>query len=54
MVNGGYIGPDALELGIAVVTTEGHVRFFVGPPLIGFAAQVVSNGQVFGLSLPHV
>ena len=37
---GGRLEPDAPGRGIAAVTTLGYSGFLLGPPLIGFAAQV--------------
>ena len=38
---GGRLEPDAPGRGIAAVTTLGYSGFLCGPPLIGFAAQLV-------------
>jgi len=37
---GGRLEPDAPGRGIAAVTTLGYSGFLLGPPLIGFAAQI--------------
>ena len=37
---GGRLEPDAPGRGIAAVTTLGYSGFLLGPPLIGFAAQL--------------
>ena len=37
---GGRLEPDAPGRGIAAVTTLGYSGFLLGPPLIGFVAQV--------------
>ena len=47
---GGRLEPDAPGRGIAAVTTLGYAGFLAGPPLIGFAAEVVGLPVALGLT----
>jgi MFS family permease len=46
---GGRLEPSAPGRGIAAVTTLGYAGFLAGPPLIGFAAELVGLPAALGL-----
>ena len=46
---GGRLEPSSPGRGIAAVTTLGYAGFLAGPPLIGFAAEVVGLPMALGL-----
>jgi hypothetical protein len=48
---GGRLEPDAPGRGIAAVTTLGYSGFLLGPPLIGFLAQVSSVSTALFLTV---
>ncbi len=48
---GGRLEPDAPGRGIAAVTTLGYTGFLLGPPLIGFLAQVSSVASALFLTV---
>ena len=48
---GGRLEPDAPGRGIAAVTTLGYMGFLAGPPLIGFAAEIVTLPWALGLTV---
>ncbi len=48
---GGRLEPDAPGRGIAAVTSMGYAGFLVGPPLIGFVAQLTSLPFALGLTV---
>lgn len=47
---GGRVEPEAPGRGIAAVTTMGYTGFLVGPPLIGFAAELTGLPMALGLT----
>jgi hypothetical protein len=48
---GGRLEPEAPGRGIAAVTTLGYSGFLAGPPLIGFAAELVTLPWALGLTV---
>ncbi len=48
---GGRLEPDAPGRGVAAVTTLGYSGFLAGPPVIGFAAELVSLPWALGLTV---
>ena len=48
---GGRLEPDAPGRGIAAVTTLGYTGFLLGPPLIGFAAQLTDVNTALFLTV---
>ncbi len=51
LAGGGRLEPEAPGRGIAAVTTLGYAGFLLGPPLIGFVAQVTNLPLALGLTV---